>query len=344
MSRRIFAALAPLVLAAILVAPAGALAKWRGISEAESRIVFAGAELEAYRVAFHYRPFVESGYRWEGYQARWRTGGRSVPVLWVHLQILEPGYFFPGRLQTELEGLAKRVTWFRDKAFSANETGVAATAPGPADFLVFTAGVFRCAAFSIFADDGSGSDPDNAGNMRMIGFYCPTSGSVDGAAVKAVLARIGIRGIAVPARRDARPSDSQGALAGLVKAGDIRGLRLAVAGGLDPDTPIAFRHPSYARGREIRRPIVVAASLFGHTEMVAFLLNQGASTAGAASAAICAAIAFDRRDIVDALVKKDPALADYPSCGPGGTEPAIEVARRLGREAIAAQLLQAGQR
>ena len=62
----------------------------------------------------------------------------------------------------------------------------------------------------------------------------------------------------------------------------MRGLRRAAAtGGFDPNTssPSATAH----RGRaEIERPLLAAAALFGHTEMVAFLLDKGASTGGRA--------------------------------------------------------------
>ena len=188
---------------------------------------------------------------------------------------------------------------------------------------------------------------DALGDTALSGYYCPASGELDSAAFASLLARIGIRGIAVPAAESVEAPTSRSrkdVLAGLVRSGDMAGLRGIAARSLDPDSVIAFSHPRFARGRTIRRPMIMAASLFGHTEMTVFLLNLGAATDGPGSGAICAAIARGHLDIVDVLLEENPALADYERCGRGGTLAALAVARRLGRDAIVERLLKAKSR
>ena len=343
MPRRTLCGLFPLALALVLAIPADGFAKWRGIAEAESRIVFTGRQLDSYRAAHHYRPFAESAYRDERYLATWRAGSRHLPVLWVRLRILAPGKFFPGRLQNAPADIAKSLQWFRGKPFSAVESGTAETVLGEAEYVVFTAGEDRCALFKSYFDEGSVSEPDSAGNINLIGLYCPVSGDLDGAALGSVLARLGVRDIAVPEAEEPRAASEPGErLAQLVTRGDIRRLRRAAAAGLDPDTFIVFDHPRFARGRAIRRPMLMAAALFGRTEIVVFLLGKGASTAGSAAGAICAATAMNHLDIVKALLEREPALARFDGCGPDRTETGFAAAMRLGHLDVAEALHRAG--
>lgn len=343
--------LLPLVLALVLIAPAGVHAKWQGVTAAESRIVFAGSALGGYRAAYRHRPFAESAYRHENYLATWRASGRRLPVLWLHLTILAPGRHFPGYLQNDPVETAKRLGWFRDKPFADVETGAAEMAPGTADYAIFAAGEDRCALFKSYLEDGSVDDIDTVGNVALTGLYCPVSGAVDAGALKAVLAGIGIRGIAVPApeaQEAAAPSVSPKPPADsaeeLVKAGDIRALRRALAGGLDPDTVVAFQRSGFARGRTIRAPMLMAAAVYGHTEMVVFLLGKGASTRGPASGAICAAVAMQHLEIVEALLEEDAELVRHDRCGRGRNRTAMQVAMRLGYLDIAEKLQEAESR
>ena len=343
MPRKTLCGLFPLALALVLAIPADGFAKWRGIAEADNRIVFTGRQLDSYRAAHHYLPFAENAHRYERYMARWRAISRRVPVFWVQLQLLAPGRYFPSRLQRKLARYAQDLSWFKGKPFSAGETGSAATVLGQAEYLIFTSGGDRCALFSLYADDGFSTEPDTLGNTFMSGIYCPVSGEVDAGAVKSVLARIGIRGFSVPEAEEPQAASDPGErLAQLVTAGDIRGLRRAAAKGLDPDTLIVFDHPRFARGRAIRRPMLMAAALFGHTEIVVFLLDKGAATAGSAAGAICAAIAMNHLDIVEALLERDPALARFDGCGPYRTETAFAVAMRLGHLDVAEALHRIG--
>ena len=335
---------------ALLLAPApAARAKWRGIAAADSQIVFAGRDFDAYRSSWHYLPFVESAHRMEGYLATWTAPGRRVPVFMVQVQILAPGYYFDGAGARPVEEFPGLFGWFRSLEVVHGETGKADTVLGEADYLVFSAGEYGCAAFLLYIHGAWSANPGAAGTTRLFGLYCPVSGAADGAAVESVLAKIGIREVAVP-REEPREATRPGAPAGaagddlalLVTGGDMRGLRRRAVAGLDPDAVIAYSHPRFARGREIARPMLHAAALFGHTEIVAFLLDRGASTEGPAAGAICAAIATDRPDIVDLLLEKDPGLGDYGRCGRSGTLSPLQLAMRLGHLDIAEALRKAG--
>lgn len=326
-----------LVLALVPVASTDALAQpWQGITEAENRIVFSGRHVEDYTALHHYHPVGEGTFPHEHYRARWTTAARRLPVFWVDLYLLPSGRHFPASRPMDLEQYAKGLEWLKDKFFSTVDSGAAGTAMGPADFLVFSADRHRCGVFVLYFDDGTVNTPDTLGRTRVNGFYCPISGQVDGDTFKSLLSRLGIRGIAVPkadepqvSHRPALQPPSAESLATLVATGDIKGLRRVVAKGFDPDTVIPFQHPRFARGRLIRRPIIVAAALFGQTEMVVFLLNKGASTSGASGGAICAAIARRHPDIVDVLLKKDPELKNYDRCGQNRNVSPMRLARRL---------------
>ena len=341
-----------LVLTILLAASPDAFAqRWRGITEAENRIVFAGNQLEDFRALHHYHPFGEGESSHEHYRARWTAGPRRLPVFWVDLYLLPPNRHFPASRPLDLDRYAQGLEWLKDKTFSTVDTGTAGTALGPADFLIFTADKHRCGVFVVYFDDGTISNSDTLGRTQVNGFYCPVSGQVDAGIVESLLSTVGIRGIAVPkveepqaARRPAPQRPSADSLATLVATGDIKGLRRVAARDFDPDTIIPFQHPRFAGGRVIRRPIIVAAALFGQTEMVVFLLNKGASTRGPSAGAICAAIARRHPDIVEVLLKKDPELKDYSGCGRRGGLTPMDLARRLNLQDIVDKLRETNSR
>lgn len=319
--------------------------KWRGITEAENKIVFSGSDLDEYRAVHYYHPLDEDDSQ-ERYRVRWTAGLRRLPVFQVDLFVLPPSRHFPTSRKTRLDRYARALAWFKNKPFSTIDSGTARTALGPAEFLIFTADKHRCGLFQLYFDDGTISHPDTLGNTHLIGLYCPVSAQVDAGALESLLSGVGLRGIAVPSVEEPRGDGpavsrrpSKDPLAKLVASGDIKGLRRAAARDRDPDTVIAFRHPRFAGGRVIRRPILMAAALFGRTEMVVFLLKQGASTRGRSSGAICAAIAMEHPQIVDVLIRKDPKLKDYDRCGRSGVLFPIELAKRLNLHDIVDKLL-----
>lgn len=352
MSHTVPGALFGLVLALVLAASTEGFAQqWRGITEAENRLVFSGRHLENYPALHHYHPFGEGQFSHEHYRARWTTAARRLPVFWVDLYILPPDRHFPASKPMDLEQYAKGLEWLKGRTFSTAEAGTAGTAMGPADFLIFTADRHRCGVFVLYFDDGTIDVAETLGRTRVNGFYCPISGQVDADALESLLSRLGVRGIAVPKADEPqvslRPVPQQASpesLAALVAGGDIKGLRRIAVRDFNPDTIIPFQHPRFARGRLIRRPILVAAALFGRTEMVVFLLNKGASTRGPSGGAICAAIARRHPDVVDVLLKKDPELSNYDRCGRGRTMSPISLARRLNLHDIVDKLLEAKSR
>lgn len=338
---RLFALVAALVLAAFTDAFAQ---KWQGITEAENKIVFSGNDLDDYPALHYYQPVDESNSQ-ERYRARWTVGHRGRLVFRIDLIILPPDHHFPTNPGIQLDRITEALG--RLKSFSTVDTGTVGTALGPAEFVMIEIGKHRCGAFHLFLDDGAISHPDTLGNRYLTGAYCPVSGQVDAQILESLLSKVGVRGIAVPKVEETQaggPPGSQRAtmdpLTVLVATGDIKGLRRAAAKDFDPDTIVAFQHPRFADRQVIRRPILMAAALFGQTEMVVFLLKKGATTRGRSSGAICAAVAMKHPQIVDVLLKKDPELKNYDRCGRMGSLSPIDLARRRNLHDIVDMLLE----
>lgn len=333
--------LTALMLMLILAAPADAVAKWRGIGRAENRIVFAGEPAGADSVSNRHLRLEDTGGKREAYEVHWRARGWRLPVLRLRLHMWTSSHAFWTAERKSLEGLIRTHPLFRGRAFAAIEVGTAKSVLGSAEYLVFEAGENRCGTMRLYVSRDAGISADMPGDTLMTALWCPPSGEVDVARLASVLARTGVRGIADP---EAGPLEDPSApgrdevLAGLARSGDMKALRRIAAGDLDPDTVVAFSHPHFANGRTIRRPMLMAASLFGHVEMVVFLIDHGAATHGRAAGAICAAIARDRPRIVEVLLDADPALAEYGRCGRRGGLSAMALARRLDRRAIVDRL------
>ena len=334
----------PLSLSLTLAAPADALAKWRGIDRAENRIVFAGEPIDADSVSHRHLRLEDTGGKREAYEVHWRKRGWSLPLLRIRLHSWTSSYAFWTVERKTLEQLIQIHPLFRGRAFAAVEAGTAESVLGSAEYLVFEAGKNRCGTFRLYVRRKAEIPADAPGDTMMTALYCPPSGEVDAERLASVLARTGVRGIAGPEAGPVEDPSAPGTdevLADLMRSGDMKGLRRIAARGLDPDTVVAFSRPDFANGRTIRRPMLMAASLFGDVETVVFLLDHGASTHGRAAGAICAAIAGDHPRIVEALLDADPALAQYGRCGRRGGLSAIALARRLDRREIMDQLLAA---
>ena len=323
-------------LAPVLAAPADAAAKWRGIERAENRIVFAGAPSGAGGETHRHLRLEDSDRGHESYEAHWRPRDPGPPLLRLRLHLTTPDHPFVAK-RASLEHSGRTHPLFRRHEFTAIETGTAESVVGPAEYLVFEARRKRCGLFRLFLSRRA----DGADDTLLTGLYCPVSHEVDAAELASVVARVGIRDIAVPETNPDEIPDApsrEESLADAVRSGDMKGLRRIAARGLDPDSAIAFSHPRFARGRTIRRPMLMAASLYGHVEMAAFILDLGATTDGPAAGAICAAIARNHPDIVEMLLESSPELAKYRRCGQDRAQPALALARRLGRAAIVERL------
>ena len=302
-----------------LVPPADALGQWRGIDRADNRIVFAGGLADADREAHRHLRLEDTGGQMEAYEAHWSARRWKVPVLRLRLRMLGRGEVYRSGSRESLEHNVRTHPLFRRLGFSALDAGTGESLLGPAEYLIFEADRFRCVTWRLYLNRGASDEADAIGDTLMTGLYCPRDRTVDAGVLDTLLARIGISGIAVPeAARTVLPPNPEGGLAGLVWTGDMTGLRRVAARGLDPDHEIAVSHPRFAGGRLLRRPMLMAAALRGHTEMAVFLLGLGASAGGRAAM----------------LVGANPALADYARCGRDRGETALAQARRLGRARI----------
>ena len=318
------------------------MAKWHGIDRADNRIVFAGTPSGARSEAHRHLRLEDTDGRRESYEVHWRVRDRGPPLLWLRLDLQAPDHPFRTEKQASLERLGRTYPLFRGRAFTAIEAGTAESAVGPAEYLVFEAGRNRCGIFRLFLSRHAGAAAGTLADTLVRGLYCPASREVDAARLASVVARFGVRDIAIPETNPDEVSSARSreeALTDAVRSGDMKGLRRIAARGLDPDSVIAFSHPRFARGQTLRRPMLMAASLYGHAEMTAFLLDLGAATNGPAAGAICAAIARDHPEIVEMLLESSPELAQYQRCGRRGqAQPALALARRLGRAAIVEHL------
>jgi len=337
MQRRTLGWLSALMLAVVLAAPADALAKWRGIDRAENRIIFAGEPAGADSESNRRLRLEDSGGKRETYEIHWRVRGWRLPLLRLRLRLQAPGHSFRPDERKTLEHLIRTHPLFRGRVFAALEAGTEETVLGSAEYLVFEAGEYRCGTSRLYLSREAITPADALGDTMMTALWCPPSGEVDAARLASMQARTGVRGIADPEAGPVEDPSAPGwgeVLAGLARSGDMKDLRRIAARGIDPDTVVAFNHPRFANGRTIHRPMLMAASLFGHVEMVVFLLDHGAATHGRAAGAICAAIARDHPRIVEVLLDANPALAAYERCGRRGGLSAIALARRLDRRAI----------
>ena len=331
-------------LGSVLAAPADAVAKWHGIDRADNRIVFVGAPSGADSETHRHLRLEDTGGRRESYEAHWRERGRGgLPLLRLrlHQHRQAPDHSFRTARRSSLEHLARNHPLFRGRAFTAVESGTAESVLGPAEYVIFEVERHGCGIFRIYPNRLEGGTADTLGDTLMTGLYCPVSREIDAAGLASVVARTGIRDIAVPetnAGGDPAARSREDTLTDAVRTGDMKALRRIAARGLDPDSVIAFSHPHFARGRTIRRPMLMAASLFGHAEMTAFLLDLGAATDGPAAGAICAAIARNHPEIAEMLLESSPELAQYRRCGRDRALSAPALARRLGRTAIVEHL------
>ena len=327
--------LLPLVLA--LIPSTDTLAVWRGIDRADNRIVFAGALPGADREAHRHVRSEDVDGELDAWEVHWTARRWKVPLLRLRLWLLAPGGSYRAGERKSIEDEIRTHPLFETLALSADEAGTAESVLGPVEYLIFEAGRFRCAAWQVYLSRRPTGEADTLGDTLMTGLHCPTDRRVDARVLDTLLARIGIRGIAVPEADpvEATPARTrQDVLADLVRSGDMAGLRRIAVDGLDPDRAIPVSHPRFAGGRPIRRPLLMGAALHGHTEMAVFLIELGASTEGRAADAICAAVAADRPAIVTVLVEANPALAEYGRCGKQRDLTALGQARRLGRAAI----------
>jgi hypothetical protein len=79
-----------------------------------------------------------------------------------------------------------------------------------------------------------------------------------------------------------------------VVSGDVASVKAAIANGADPNSKIAFQHPKFAKGKEVKRPALMAAAVFGQADSVRVHLEAGARY----ELAVCPAVAYGHVDVV----------------------------------------------
>ena len=251
-------------------------ADWETATRSESRIVFSGPEVAGTIAIYRYLPFRATDYKVETHSSVWESRVQSLPILFVRLNEAAPGYHFRDYPQIDLRDFVRSLITFKDKALSFGGAGSATTALGKAEYLVFATDDRECAVFRQFDLTAASDDVGTRGRIRLWGFHCPKSGSVGADGIEALLARVGVRGVAVPkmAPPQGFPDDS---LIRAIETGDIETFRKIATGGFGPETSIQFSHPDFAGGRIISGPVLSATVLFGRVEMTKLLLSKGAS-------------------------------------------------------------------
>ena len=125
-------------------------------------------------------------------------------------------------------------------------------------------------------------------------------------------------------------------------SGDAEQMGALIARGADVNAPISFNHPRFARGRTITYPPLMAAAIYGSTDVARRLLENGANVSGRMRTAICAAVFFGHAEIVRLLLQSGMDVAGYRQCGRGRNASPLERAERLGHDEIARLLREAG--
>ena len=155
---------------------------------------------------------------------------------------------------------------FEALAFSADAARTTDPVLEPAEYLVFEAGRFRCAARCLYLIRRPTDEADTLGDTLMIELHCPTDRRVNARVLNTLLTRIGIWGIVVPEADpvEATPARSQqDVLADLVRSGDMTGSgaspRRAGPRSRDPGQLSAFHRrtvdpPADADGCRVPRP------------------------------------------------------------------------------------------
>ena len=125
-------------------------------------------------------------------------------------------------------------------------------------------------------------------------------------------------------------------------SGDAEQLAALIARGADVNAPISFNHPRFARGRTITYPPLMAAAIYGSTEVARRLLENGANVSGRMKTAICAVVFFGHAEIAQMLLRAGLDVRGYRHCGRGRNASPLERAERLGHDDIAKLLREAG--
>ncbi len=128
-----------------------------------------------------------------------------------------------------------------------------------------------------------------------------------------------------------------------VISGDAETLRKLLDDGADPDEIISFRHPNFAGGRVVRRRLLVAAAVHGHTAVAEMLIGGGATLSHPQNEfAICPAAALGHIDIVYLFIRAGIPATPRRKCGLHSDATPIQIAEARGHSEIVQILRRAG--
>ena len=129
----------------------------------------------------------------------------------------------------------------------------------------------------------------------------------------------------------------------VISNGDVTRLEELIAEGLDPNSDVSFQHNRFAGGKRLRRSLLVAASVFGQVDIVYLLLDSGVDLADPHNAfAICPAVAFGHKEIVQALIASGVNVNPAQKCGRHGDRSPLDFAEARGDSDLVRMLKEAG--
>ena len=132
-------------------------------------------------------------------------------------------------------------------------------------------------------------------------------------------------------------------LTSAVVSGDVEALRTLLDDGADPDAFISFRHPKFAGGNNVKRRLLVAAAVYGHTDVAELLIGSGATLSHPLNEfAICPAAALGHVDMVVLLVRAGVPPNPRRLCGARGDKTPLQIAEARGHTDITRVLRDAG--
>jgi len=134
-------------------------------------------------------------------------------------------------------------------------------------------------------------------------------------------------------------------LTSAVVSGDVDAVQTLLDDGAHPDAFISFRHPKFAGGNKVRRRLLVAAAVHGHTDVAELLIGSGATLSHPHNEfAICPAAALGHVDMVILLIQVGVPPNPRRKCGERGDKTPLQIAEARGHFDITRVLRDAGAR
>ena len=164
---------------------------WQDMPPQNADLVFLGDKLDMELKSMRYLAKLENHREFE--TARWTGPGGRYPRLYLRLESLYPGYYFPKDL-TPARNIIKNNRSFKDHGVEFGVKGVVVNALGQASYETFRSGNLYCFVLQQgFGEAWSGD------NKILSGYYCdssPIGTSPD--RIQLILQNVGVKGEGVP--------------------------------------------------------------------------------------------------------------------------------------------------